>query len=73
MRLSRRVGRSGRVDEEQEKRQGGDGRVAGWSAMAGTHDFVVADEAVARALAGRLAEYGFPGFSPVRIRMVAGW
>ncbi|GAA3685151.1 hypothetical protein GCM10022224_057320 [Nonomuraea antimicrobica] len=28
--------------------------------MAGTHDFVVADEAVARALAGRLAEYGFP-------------
>ncbi|MFF0772241.1 hypothetical protein ACFYUK_25370 [Nonomuraea wenchangensis] len=33
--------------------------MAGWSAMAGMHDFVVPDEVAARALAEQLAEYGF--------------
>ncbi|MEH0982203.1 hypothetical protein [Micromonospora sp. CPCC 205556] len=35
-------------------------RVAGWSAMAGMHDFVVPDEAAAQASAEELAAYGFP-------------
>lgn len=34
--------------------------VAGWSAMAGMHDFVVPDEAAAQASAEELAAYGFP-------------
>ncbi|MFI9846346.1 hypothetical protein ACIHFD_55640 [Nonomuraea sp. NPDC051941] len=34
--------------------------MAGWSAMAGMHDFVVPDEGAAQAFAEQLAEYGFP-------------
>ncbi|WP_328414797.1 hypothetical protein OG470_21235 [Micromonospora sp. NBC_00389] len=34
--------------------------MAGWSAMAGMHDFVVPDEAAAQASAEELAAYGFP-------------
>lgn len=34
--------------------------MAGWSAMAGTHEFVVPDETYAQELAKALAAYGFP-------------
>jgi hypothetical protein len=44
----------------KDRRQDGVVLVAGWTAMAGMHDFVLPDEAAAQASAEELAAYGFP-------------
>lgn len=47
--------------------------MAGWSAVSGTHDFVVPDEEHAQALARALAAYGFPLVSARPARQAEGW
>ncbi len=47
--------------------------MAGWSAVSGTHDFVVPDEEHARALAEALAAYGFALVTARPARSTNGW
>lgn len=47
--------------------------MAGWSAVSGTHDFVVPDEEHARALAEALAAYGFALVTAKPARQADGW
>jgi hypothetical protein len=47
--------------------------MAGWIAMAGTHDFNVPDEERARSLVEALASYGFPHVAAWPARFGGGW
>ncbi|MFG1925964.1 hypothetical protein [Cryptosporangium sp. NPDC048952] len=47
--------------------------MTGWSALAGTHQYVVPDETHADALAKALSAYGFADVTARPWHSVAGW
>jgi hypothetical protein len=47
--------------------------MTGWSAMAGTHQFVVPDDTHAHQLAQALASHGFAYVTAGRRLVAAGW